>query len=203
MRTATDTNPTISPALRNAIAALSPLNRQVVNAIIAYGPIKVVDLVKLVGKTNQTIYNAIASSKVALVNVATIESTASRYELKARVTPLPVVVPVLAPVLAPVAAPAPKLALAVEPALDPVVEPPPPRSLAPVRRIFLLPWGGFVMLDTIIGIQPERGSVVIQQRGGGFMRSPSRVDAEAIVDAIASTVVAFDDVQTFSVGGGK
>jgi hypothetical protein len=196
MSTATDTNPTISPALRNAIAALTPLNRQVVNAIIAYGPIKVVDLVKLVDKTNQTIYNAIASSKAALVNVATIDSTASRYELKARAVPLPVAVP------APAAAPAPKLVLAVEPP-EPAVEPPASRPLNPVRRIFLLPWGGFVMLDTIIGVHPERGSVVIQQRGGGYLRSPSRVDAEAIVDAITSTVVAFDDVQTFTVGGAK
>lgn len=52
------------------------------------------------------------------------------------------------------------------------------------RRFFSLPWGGGVDLDAIVSVTPDKGQVVIQLRGDGYIRSPFLTEARPLADAI-------------------
>jgi hypothetical protein len=72
------------------------------------------------------------------------------------------------------------------PAPAPAV-PPEPKSAEKVPHrvtIFRFPWGGFVDLHLVVGVAVERGSLVVQLAGGGYIRAPAHELAGQVCAAI-------------------
>jgi biotin operon repressor len=167
--------------LLNKIAVLSPRSRELAMAIATFGPISTRRIARTLGMVEGSVYQAIKSLRLALAGIADVEKTSEGYAIKLVERPATPPVPQ-------VKEPAP------EPEID--LDAPLPLGLAetqsiadetplvlsgPKRLLFRLPWGGFVDIDSVVGVHAERGSVVIQLRHG-FMRSAPKI-CEAIAAA--------------------
>lgn len=168
--TCTGRMPSITtPELRAKIAKLPENPRALALALVAYGPASASELAKACDRKPAWVYNNADQLRNKLQGIGEVVHDETGYWLRPAPKPLAPVTPILRKPEPPANEPTPT---PVRPAAD------------HKRRIFVLPWGGYIEVDAVIGCTAERSCVLIQLRGGGYIRSAVRSDAEDVVAAI-------------------
>jgi hypothetical protein len=164
----------LTPELRQRIAQMPEMPRTFALAIIAYGPMSAKALAEACDQKTSWVYNSANQLRGRLAPFGELMKDDTGYWIRVEtVKPPAAVLPIVR---------------------KPVTEPPAVAFQGPVhahfearrRRLYVFPWGGHFEIGTEIGITLERDCVVIQLRGGGYIRSPARQDARVIVDDLTA-----------------